>query len=266
MPGGCPGRYLAAGLRRQIELTDRAIASVDLASRQARIVLLTDDDRWITFGCLTPLLTEMLHSRGWHVVHAACLRLGREPGGPVVLLCGSSGMGKTTTALALSRGQMRLLADDAVFARIDSNGAWVWGLGRPCKVHPHTRLLLGWLAELPSEPAVNAEEGVMAFSLLGDPTPRVAHPAVVLVLEPRNAVAHHLRPLHKNEALVHLVRENVRWLKGSAAFAAMAGIVRACGCYGLSVGPDLNVLHQAILSLPELNHALAHQSMAGGLV
>jgi hypothetical protein len=257
LPGGSPGCYRADGSRRQIELTDRAVASVDLASRQARITLLSDDSRWITFGCLTPLLTEMLRPVGWHVVHGALLRCGQAPSARAVLLCGASGMGKTTAALALSRGGLRLLADDALFVRNVPGGASVWGLARPCKVQQNTRQLLSWLDKLPSEPTTAAQEDAIALAHLGDVAPQVILPAVILFLEQRNAVSHRLRSLQKIEALTHLTRQNVRQLDGPAAFAAMTALANCCGGYGLSVGPELATLEAAILALPELKDALA---------
>ncbi len=74
LPSGYDARYMADQSRRRLELVNVAIAELDLSTRQAQITLLSQDVRCIAGGCLTPLLTEMMRTVGWHIIHAACLR------------------------------------------------------------------------------------------------------------------------------------------------------------------------------------------------
>lgn len=257
LPSGYAARYMADQSRRRLELVGAAVAELDLSTRRAQITLLSQDDRCIAGGCLTPLLTEMLRTTGWHLIHAACLRAGAGTSARAVLLCGQSGLGKTTTALALSRGPLRLLGDDAAFIRGDGKDPLVFGLPRPCKVHPHTAELLGWLPAMIAGARTVGDEFILDFARVGEPTPQAVVPAAVLIMGPRNLAGHELRPVDKLSAVAELARQNVRHLGGGAPFAAVAALAACCGCYALSVGPDLNGLGRAILSLPELSDAAA---------
>ncbi|QIB47592.1 hypothetical protein [Streptomyces aureoverticillatus] len=56
---------------------------------------------------------------GWSILHASA---ATDPDGQTVLTLGGKGSGKTTTALLLARAGWRLLANDRVFVRPDSDG------------------------------------------------------------------------------------------------------------------------------------------------
>ncbi|MFD9071949.1 hypothetical protein [Streptomyces lasiicapitis] len=56
---------------------------------------------------------------GWSILHASAVT---DPDGQTVLTLGGKGSGKTTTALLLARAGWRLLANDRVFVRPDSDG------------------------------------------------------------------------------------------------------------------------------------------------
>ncbi len=57
------------------------------------------------------MLCDLLARAGHYVFHAACLLAGKG----AVLVSGPSGIGKTTTALALAGQGMAMVTDDASF-------------------------------------------------------------------------------------------------------------------------------------------------------
>jgi hypothetical protein len=90
--------------------------------------------------------------------------------------------------------------------------------------------------------------------LLPDSTEEIP-PGAVLFLAPRNTVAHRIEPLDRLAAMERLANENVRPAEphatdpAGAAFGALARLAAGCPCYALSVGPDLNSLHDRLVDL-----------------
>jgi hypothetical protein len=78
------------------------------------------------------ILPIVLQARGTEVLHASGVQIGG-----VVALCGTSGIGKSTTAFALSRRGHRLWADDAV--AIDLSGPSVGALPLPFEMRLRPR-------------------------------------------------------------------------------------------------------------------------------
>lgn len=259
LPGGQECAFYVRGPGRRIDLPGLVRLRMDLQSRQAQIAVKPGCEASIAFGCVIPLLSTFLGLVGQHLIHAASLALIDGPAPAGMLLSGPSGVGKTTTALAMSRGQLRLLADDASFVGqvpsptgLPSASAraplGVWGLPRPCKVHQRTLELLPWLQKLPQQPA-GGEEVLIDFARIAGPAvASVARPSVILFLDRRNDRGHHVTPVDKVTALTRLTRENVRALDSRAdgpagrAFGVLAELVQQCQTHLLSVGPNLESL------------------------
>ena len=256
LAGGLEMIYHCAPGRRLVDLPGRCRMHLDLATRSAEAAVAPGGEWALAEGCLVPMLTEVMCLFGQHVVHAACLAAGPQDGSPGVLIAGQSGRGKTTTALALSRGGMQMLTDDGTFAVDRGDGAPLaaWGLPTPCKVLDRTLELLGWLNDLPRGPGRQAGEHALDVA----PTQaakRVVVPAVMLLLDAPNGDSHRIVPLDKVPAVEAMTSENVRAFEqssssGSArAFRVLARLVGQCRTYRLSAGPRLKELPELVAEL-----------------
>jgi hypothetical protein len=207
--------------------------TVEPARRTAQLRVQAETENHGGMYGVMPVLMEFLGQTGQHLIHAAGLEIpSSDPRG--ILLSAPSGYGKTTTALALARGGMRLLTDDAVIARASADGMSVWGLPRSCKVHRKTVELLPWLSELPmSDPG--GEEFLLRLPAVTDADPkRTVALRAIFFLSERNPHRHEIVPLPKLTALTRLARENVRTMDhdtggiGARAFRTLGELAGRC--------------------------------------
>ena len=247
---------------QRIDLLDLASVEIDGAREETHITVAEGAEWCVTRGCVVPALCALLAERGMYMVHSATLRVDRGERSDAVLVAGSRGFGKTTTALALARAGMKLMGDDVCFAtrRDDSSQRelTVWGLLLDCKVHRETLRMLPWLEEFPRRPAPTPDEYIVdARSELGVDRPAELAPAAIFFLDPRNEEAHRITPLAKLDAVTRLTRENVRagdatyYAQSALAFRMLTDLAGGSETYVLSVGPDLDGLSGAILSALE---------------
>jgi hypothetical protein len=257
LPGGIPAVAFRNGTERCLLLPGKLRLFLNSSARRARISYAQPEEWRINLGGILPVLCEFLAQRRHYVVHAAALTLDGDDRDRAVLILGRSGLGKTTTALALALHGFRLLTDDACFLhRPDEGEPVAWGLPRPLKVHRETVRLLPELRNVCRGPLTVGEEymtpleNVPGADVRGD-----GRPALLLFLEPRNAQGHHMEPMDRIAALARLVGENVRAADPRAegpagrAFQAFAEIVGECPSYRLSVGPKLDALGRRVTEL-----------------
>jgi len=257
LPGGTPIVCRRSASARETLLPGRA--RMLLTESVADVRVAPGADGCLEMGCILPALCEFLARCGHYVIHAATLSFDDAGTRRALLLCGPSGVGKTTTALALAHAGLQLHTDDATFLHLpeDSPEALrVWGLPRACKVHRRSVALMPWLeSHCRGKRAVADEYLVELDPLAGPGALDMAEPALVVFLEERNPHEHRLRPLDKVEAVSRLANENVRAADfrghGPAgnAFRALAQMARHAGTYLLSVGPQLEVLHETLRPL-----------------
>jgi len=239
-------RHFADAHRRVSHIGGMAWHRLDLLGGEGEIVVLPGEEWCLEAGSLTPMLCEVLAWRQCHILHGATL-VGQTRTGPrAVVLAGISGAGKTTTALALARAGLPLLADDAtVLARRDG-ALRVFGLPRPCKVHRQTLALLDWLRELEPNPRWHCDEFLIAPQRVSPSDPNSEFPPGLLIgLLPRNSEAHRFEPWDRLDAMTEMTRQNVRAVHGLAlptaagCFEAVGDLVANSRTLRLSVGPDL---------------------------
>jgi hypothetical protein len=259
LPGGWPIVCRRSGGCRQIEVGGAVRADLHLDEGRAVFCVQTAGLSCL-LECLVLALCNILGHSGRHVVHAASLFLPVGSKRKAVLLSGSSGAGKTTTALALARAGLCLMTDDATFLQRSAPGAppRVWGLPAPFKVHRATLELLPWLKDLPVYEGRSQEESGLAPAAMNAHVGQAeAEAGLILFLEPRNDREHLLWPIDKKLAVERLTRENVRSPDAAAqstagqAFGALVDLVRHSRAYGLSPSPRVESLYELIRPLLE---------------
>jgi hypothetical protein len=246
--GGLVCEYYSAAGQRVVRVPGRAWGHLDLDRGTLEVVCTRAQEARLYDGCVLPLLCELLGHHGHYVVHAASLALEREGEHVGILLAGPSGAGKTTTALALARAGMTLLADDVTFVESDRR-VRLRGWRLPCKVHEQTARMLPWLQACPDRPARTERERLVdVTNAVGAPGDIVAIPRLVLLLGPRGSGAHRLEAADKVRTLAQLTRENVRAYEHRAdgaagkAFQTLGQLVAQCVCFHLGVGANIENL------------------------
>lgn len=233
-----------------IRFGDRARLVCQPAAGTIRMALRPDPlARWASSHALfTVALVECLKRRGRFSLHAAGLALD----GRGLLVAGTSGSGKSTTALALLRAGFGFLADDTLFLR--PGPLTVLGFADEIDVTGQTIALfpeLSALAEAPPNP-VSGKRSFRPETIYGIEPVGSCPPAALVLAGERTAGRSLLRPTGADEALLALVPNVLLTdaLSSQWHLDALAELARACPCYTLVAGPRLE-------ELPDLFAALA---------
>ena len=192
-----------------------------------------------------------------YFLHAAALVLPESDA--TILIFGGSGLGKTTTTLALVAAGFGFATDDASIVKRSPNGDRIWGLPLALKVHRNSARMMPWLAPLITDRWNSEGEQPVTptalAALLDRPLPtREPRPiAGLIVLGDRSDGQHRFSPLAKSETLLAIAGDNVaRNLKGVTEYhqermQRVAELVAAHPTYEMRVGPNLESLPQTIL-------------------
>jgi len=189
---------------------------------------------------------------GWQIVHAAAV--GNESGG--VLLIGSTGAGKSTTALScLAQEGLRFLSDDKCLVRLEPQPQ-AFALFSSAKIKgdmlprlPHFRpLLAGWDDNYKANKGLvflhptYAEHMVTRFPVKALLLPKVAY-RVEAVISPAAA----------GDVFRQLGPSTVIWLPGAEAenYRFTAEMVRRLPCYRIELASDPQANVDAIRRLLE---------------
>jgi hypothetical protein len=202
---------------------------------------------WEGGAPLRSILRWTLERHGVHLIHAAAVGNGAEG----VLLLGSGGAGKSTTALACLRAGMALVADDYTLIRP----------GSPPTAHPAFAIakaapasleLLGGGGEDLHARAVGARvdwRGKLRLPIADVVCPSLSLRAIVL---PRVAERTGLAvPYDAREALRGIAVSTLLQLPGDSAttLSVLRELLATLPVYALEVGPDVDAIPEAIGAL-----------------
>lgn len=250
-PGLTALNYVGSGKRR-LELGDGSFMDLDLSRRQAAVVLPEHCPANRVGYFITAMMCEGLIAAGHGLLHAACLEVSVRGQASSVLIVAESGMGKSTTALALAEAGWKLMGDDITLVCRAGLPLRAWGFPRACHVRRPTLRLLPWLNDLPLAPTSIDGTFDLPLDALGHracaPGSRPLAPALIICLEPPNPDEHRFARLDRAAALIRLSHENVQPTEGLVdpvaprSFATLAALVRQAPACRLSVGPRLEQL------------------------
>ena len=162
LPSGREIQCYSGEDKRITMVSGRSWYFLDLKRRLGEIVVQPGEEWCLESDSLTPILCEIFARDHHHVFHAATL-VGQTAAGPrAIILAGVSGVGKTTTSLALAHAGLTLLADDATFLVRRDGSLKVWGFPRPCKVHRNSLAMMEWLAKLEDNPVWRSDEFLLS--------------------------------------------------------------------------------------------------------
>lgn len=185
---------------------------------------------------------ECLKRRARFSLHAAGLAVG----GRAILVAGTSGSGKSTTAVALLRAGFGFLSDDMVFLLPGGDGLTVGGFPDEIDVTSETIRLFPELAGLTGAAAnpVNGKRSFRPEEIYDVALARPCAPAALVLAGTRVPGPSRLEAVGADEALLELA-PNVLLTDAAAAQAhleALAELTRACPCYRLQAGPRMEEL------------------------
>jgi hypothetical protein len=189
--------------------------------------------------------TMTVRTRGHLFLHAATVASGQRG----ILLLGSGGSGKTTTALALLRGGYELRSDDHSVLSTDENGVHVAGFRSTPRIVGPAPATLAELERTLESPG----GGKAPFEVRQAPAPSGSgpwlRPAALFFLRIRSGSSDHfVRPLAIEEAFVRVtnqVLDPTNVFRQVEQAQAIIRLVEVCPAYELVLGNNL-------ASLPEL--------------
>lgn len=194
------------------------------------------------YRLVEPVVVELLKSTGLYGLHAASVEIG----GRILILCGSSGSGKSTTGLAMALRGAGFLGDDTCYLDARRGDRPLSVCARWSDLHL-TDLTLETLIPLEFRDRAQRREGAEKWFLrVADlPTLRCVErgPAGWLVFPVFTESSEStLTPLSPSEALPKVLKQSlVPSDTGSSTdqFDALIGLCGSVPCYELRLGNDL---------------------------
>lgn len=208
-------------------------------------------------------LERVLHASGQILLHAAGLlpppsyRGHVSPDG-LVLFHAPSGVGKTTSSLALIAAGFRLASDDAMVVRVGETPS-AWGLPRSLKVHRNTAAMMPWIPLGETVAWDSAGEAPLPLSRLEATALAPVGPAPVIATfhltrdASGDARTSTWAPLTPQEAALTWLTDNVRHgadglpAQERARFDDICALAARVPAYQIALGRDPASLGQAVL-------------------
>lgn len=184
-----------------------------------------------------------------HLIHAAAV--GTQTGG--VLIPGSGGSGKSTTALACVLGGLRYASDDHVLLDVREE-PFAHSLYATGKLQPrHAERFPDLAAQL--RPPLGPDEKALLFLNEFEPAAPIPGFPLRAVVAPKivDGVGARVVPISRGRALATLAPSTILSLPGArgAGFPAMTELVASVPSYVLEIGSDLSAIAPAVLGLLE---------------
>lgn len=221
-------------VRATFDPTARILCLYDRDRRRALVHTATSDGvpRWMDRAPFRTILTWWAADRGLALMHASAVA---GPDGAVVL-AGTSGAGKSTTALACLAAGMDIVGDDACVVSTEPEPR-VWSLYRLAKLEPDALRMLPSLAAL-------ATDRHYEQTLIDPGTRHRASVPLRAILLPQVTGRRESRvvPVRATEAMRILGPTTL--LEGGGlvgdALGTLAGVARQVPCFRLELGTDLD--------------------------
>lgn len=243
-PNGPVRFLLGEGQRRAVF---DGVGAVTIAGTHARVDLGPQrslfDDSLLTFG-----VSEVLATHGLYTLHGAALAVDDA----AVLVCGHSGAGKSTCALALVAGGFDHLTDDFPAWRVDAAGAaevLTWPMA--FKVTPGTAGFFPELGALDYAPETGKAAVYPQDIWPSRPIER-ARPRILVLPEIEDRETSALVPLGPAETMDQLLPHALVPFDPAltrARFDALAHLVRGLRGYRLRFGRDVRAVAPLIRDL-----------------
>jgi hypothetical protein len=248
LPEGLPAVIRRDGADRNLLVHDHLAFRADSRRRQIDVSVRRGSERALFGTAGTNILGEVIRGSGRFLLHAACLV--HPDVDECLLIFAPSGMGKTTTSLALARQGWRLGGDDAAILKIVRNEPQVFALPRAPTIHRRTADLLPWLASV--TPTWHADEQAVALSdvvrLVASAAPVPRRCRTIVLLDRPNDNAHAIAHPDRSSALLRILADNLRIGPDGLAdqdvslLDALAVLVKHADVLQVSAGRELATL------------------------
>ena len=136
LPEGLPAVIIQHENRRSLIVDDHFAITLSLTARTVEFRYVNGRSEAKGGTAAFWMLGDILAAQSQHLLHGAAVV---DPGSDeVIALFAPSGIGKTTTALALARSGLHLAADDALVLSVRQNVPLIWGIPRRLKISQKT--------------------------------------------------------------------------------------------------------------------------------
>ena len=246
--------YIATVDQLYMSYEDDVRVLCDFGRREVRYSIFDSerDYSWlVTHFLFTCPLTELLKRHGLYCLHAAGLSIN----GRAILIPGTSGAGKSTLAVALARAGFEFLGDDMLFLVSRPAGLRVLAWPDEVDVADETIRLfpeLQGLKDLPV-PAGYYKRQFRPEQAFGARLAFESAPTALVFPRVAHAEKSVLTSIGRDEALLELVPNALLTEARStqAHLDAFGELVRACSCYRLETGRDVEALPTLLRDLLE---------------
>lgn len=247
VPGGDCQLFID-GERTLLIFPGRGAMHVDHHAMCAHVTFHPGEERSLGTTLGSAAIEAAAFAGGQAMIHAAALTLPEDS--RMILLHAPSGVGKTTTSLALVAGGFGLESDDVAFIHGDGV-VKAWGMPRDLKVHRKSVAMMPWVQPMLTGPWTDEDERRLPRETLNPFRRRGQHmprPVAALFRLSRVASRSEIRVSNRSQMLASLAADNVRSSRyglipmQAHRFQMLARMSTSVPVYDLCIGKDLHRL------------------------